>query len=185
MVKVIGGEARGHRLKSVPGKGTRPITDRVKKGLFDILSREIEGIRVLDLFGGTGAVGIEALSRGAEHVTFVEKAGKAARVIRKNLDLVGFQKRARLVQGDAFTFLRGEPEMPYDLVYIAPPQYKGLWRRALELLDQRPQWVGKNGLAVVQIDPKEREEIRLRHFRLERERRYGDTLLLFWRKQSD
>ena len=183
MVRVIGGEARGRTLKSVPGKGTRPITDRVKEALFNILGRQIEGARVLDLFGGTGAVGIEALSRGAAHATFVEKAGKAYRVLRDNVRTVGFDDRAKVVHGDAFAFLQREPEVPYDIVYIAPPQYKGLWRKALEMLEERPQWVTEEGLVIVQIDPKEREPLTLRHFELEQERRYGDTLLLFWRKR--
>ncbi len=184
MVRVIGGEARGRTLKSVPGKGTRPITDRVKEALFNILAGEIEGARILDLFGGTGSVGIEALSRGARAATFVEKAAKAYRVLRQNVKTVGFEDRAQVVHGDAFVFLRGEPEEPYDIVYIAPPQYKGMWRKALEMLDERPQWVAEDGLVIVQIDPKERQRVELRHFDLEQERRYGDTLLLFWRKRA-
>ncbi|NPA90869.1 MAG: 16S rRNA (guanine(966)-N(2))-methyltransferase RsmD [Chloroflexi bacterium] len=183
MVRVIGGEAKGRILKSVRGKGTRPITDRVKEALFNILGPEVLDARVLDLFGGTGAVGIEALSRGAEHATFVELAPKAYRVLRENLRLTGFQDRARTVRGDAFAFLRGRPEAPYDIVYIAPPQYRGMWRKALEFLDEHPEWVADEGLIVVQIDPREWDPLELRHFDLERERAYGDTLLLFWRKR--
>lgn len=180
-MRVIGGIARGRMLKSVPGHSTRPITDRVKEALFNILAPEIEGARVLDLFGGTGAVGIEALSRGAEHATFVEISPKAYRVLKENLRLTGLADRARTVRGDVFAFLRGEPDAPYDIVYVAPPQYQGLWRKAVELLDQQPQWVAAEGVVVVQIDPKELEPVTLQHFLLEKERRYGDTLLLFYR----
>ncbi len=181
-MRVIGGKARGRQLKSVPGKQTRPITDRVKEALFNILAGDVEGARVLDLFGGTGSVGIEALSRGARHVTFVEIAGKPYRVLKENLRLTGFEDQATTIRGDAFTFLRGEPEEPYDIVYIAPPQYKGLWRKALELLDERPEWVAEEGWVIVQIDPRELEDVPLRHFRLVRKRRYGDTLLLFYER---
>ncbi len=184
MVRVIGGSARGRVLKSIPGKETRPITDRVKEALFNILAGEVEGARVLDLFGGTGAVGIEALSRGAAHATFVEISPRAYRVLRENVRMTGFEDRARTVRGDAFAFLRGRPDAPYDIVYIAPPQYRGMWRKALEMLDERPDWVADEGLVIVQIDPREQEPLSLRHFTLEQERRYGDTLLLFFRKRA-
>ncbi len=184
MVRVIGGSARGRVLKSIPGKETRPITDRVKEALFNILAGEVEGARVLDLFGGTGAVGIEALSRGAAHATFVEISPRAYRVLRENVRMTGFEDRARTVRGDAFAFLRGQPDAPYDIVYIAPPQYRGMWRKALEMLDERPDWVADEGLVIVQIDPREQEPLSLRHFTLEQERRYGDTLLLFFRKRA-
>ncbi len=181
-MRVIGGSARGRTLKSIPGKQTRPITDRVKEALFNILAGEVEGARVLDLFGGTGAVGIEALSRGAAHATFVEISGKAYRVLRENLRLTDFTDRAQTIRGDAFAFLRGQPDAPYDIVYIAPPQYRGMWKKALEMLDERPEWVAEDGLVIVQIDPREKEPVALRHFRQEQERRYGDTVLLFFRK---
>ncbi len=182
-MRVIGGTARGRVLKSVPGKQTRPITDRVKEALFNILAGEVEGARVLDLFGGTGAVGIEALSRGATHATFVEKAAKAYRVLKENLRLTGLEDRARTIKGDAFVFLKGTPEQPYDIVYIAPPQYKGMWQRALEMLDERPEWVSEGGVVIVQIDPREWMEIKLEHFEIEEKRRYGDTLLVFFRRK--
>lgn len=182
-MRVIGGTARGRTLKSIPGKQTRPITDRVKESLFNILAREVEGARVLDLFGGTGAVGIEALSRGAVHATFVEKSARAYRVLKENLRLTGFQDHARTVKGDAFVFLKNPPDEPFDIVYVAPPQYKGMWRKALEMLDERPEWVREGGLVVVQIDPREWEDLTLQHFDLEDERRYGDTLLLFFRRK--
>ncbi len=183
-MRVIGGKARGHPLKSLPGRATRPITDRVKEALFNILAGEIEGARVLDLFGGTGAVGIEALSRGAAHATFVEISPRACRVIRENLQRTGLITQAQVIPRDVFAFLKGTPEQPYDIVYIAPPQYRGLWRKALEMLDRHPDWVAQGGLVVVQIDPREVEPVTLHHYVLEQERRYGDTLLLFYRKTS-
>jgi 16S rRNA (guanine966-N2)-methyltransferase len=143
-VRVIAGSAKGTPLQAVPGSGTRPISDRVKESLFNILGAEVEGARVLDLFAGTGSVGIEALSRGAEEATFVEKHPKAASVIRANLQRTHLQGRATVVQNDVFRFLAGPPT-PFDLVYIAPPQYQGLWLRALLAIDAKSRLAGRGG----------------------------------------
>lgn len=184
-MRVISGSAKGRRLKSLPGPGTRPITDRVKTALFDILGPAVAGARVLDLFAGTGSVGIEALSRGAAEAVFVEKDPRAIRVVRENLRETGLADRARVVRADVFAFLRSEPLNPFDLIYIAPPQYRGWWRRTLELLDERPGWLAPEGTAVVQIHPREFEEVPLRHLRLADRRDYGSTHLLFYRRREE
>jgi 16S rRNA (guanine(966)-N(2))-methyltransferase RsmD len=178
-MRVIAGSAKGIQLQAVPGTGTRPVSDKVKESLFNILGDWIVDARVLDLFGGTGSVGIEALSRGAAHVTFVEKNPRAIATIKDNLKNTRLEDRARVVQGDAFAFLRAEPE-PFDLIYIAPPQYEGLWRRAIEALEKSPGWLYPEGLAVVQIFPKEFEPVTLRTLELTDERKYGSTLLCFY-----
>ena len=178
-MRVIAGSAKGRRLESVPGESTRPITDRVKESLFNILSPEIVGARVLDLFGGTGAVGIEALSRGAEHAVFVELDRHALRTIGHNLQATGLSERARVVRGDAFKYLQTAGE-GFDIIYIAPPQYKEMWARALLALDARPL-LRAGGVAVVQIAPKEWHAVELSRLELTDERRYGTTLLLFFR----
>jgi 16S rRNA (guanine966-N2)-methyltransferase len=178
-VRVIAGSAKGTPLQAVPGSGTRPISDRVKESLFNILGAEVEGARVLDLFAGTGSVGIEALSRGAEEATFVEKHPKAASVIRANLQRTRLQGRATVVQNDVFRFLAGPPT-PFDLVYIAPPQYQGLWLRALLAIDASPGWLDAAGLVVVQIFPKELEAAPLTTLRAADQRQYGSTLLSFY-----
>ncbi len=180
-MRVISGSAKGRRLKSLPGSSTRPITDRVKMALFDILGPSIVGARVLDLFAGTGSVGIEALSRGAAEAVFVEKDPRVVRVLRENLQQTDFLDRARVVRADVFTFLRSGPVEPFDFIYIAPPQYRGWWRRTLELLDARPEWLTASGTIVVQIHPREYEEVRLRCLDLTDRRDYGSTHLLFYR----
>ncbi len=179
-MRVIAGEARGRRLLSVPGTKTRPITDRAKEALFSILHGRVGGARVLDLFAGTGSVGIEALSRGAAWCDFVEMAPAAVKTIHANLERTGLADRARVLRRDVFPFLKGEPDMPYDVVYVAPPQYRGLWRRTLAALDERPQWVDKTGLIVVQIHPREEEELDLAHWEERDRRQYGSVLLLFY-----
>ena len=178
-MRVIAGSAKGTPLQAVPGTGTRPISDRVKESLFNILGGQVEGARVLDLFAGTGSVGIEALSRGAEQATFVEKHSKAAGIIRANLQRTRLQARGTVVQNDVFRFLSGPPT-PFDLVYIAPPQYQGLWLKALLAIDANPGWLEPAGQVVVQIFPKELEAARLAFLEMADQRQYGSTLLCFY-----
>lgn len=177
-MRVIAGSAKGTPLLPVPGETTRPITDRVKESLFDILGPFVEGARVLDLFAGTGGVGIEALSRGAHEAVFVERDRRALATIRRNLEATHLADRARVVGGDVFGYLSRPPEEPFDLIYIAPPQYKRLWLQALQAID-RPGYLTSDGLAVVQIFPKEDEPVSLQHLERCDERRYGSTLLIF------
>lgn len=178
-MRVISGSAKGIQLKAVPGSGTRPITDRVKEALFNILGAQIVGARVLDLFAGTGGVGIEALSRGAEHAVFVEKHGKAVATIRTNLDRTRLKRSTTLVKADVFKYLSGKPQS-FDLVYIAPPQYQGLWSRTLLSLDANVNWLQPDGLAIAQIFPKELQSLALTNLELTEQRRYGSTLLCFF-----
>ena len=188
-MRVIGGSARGMRLNLVPGEGTRPILDRVKTALFDILRPRLEGMHVLDLFAGSGGVGIESLSQGAEFCTFNDRARKAALTIRKNLEVTGFVDRAEVRNGDAFSLLK-ETDKVFDLIYVAPPQYEGLWEQAMAIIDNRPTLVraptpGENedvlkGLVIVQIDPKEYHPLTLKNFGEIRQTRYGNTLLIFY-----
>ncbi len=178
-MRVISGTAKGRNLQPVPGDSTRPITDRVKEALFDIFSADIVEARFLDLFGGTGGVGIEALSRGAEHATFVEKNRKAQETIKANLLHTRLSDRAEIVRGDAFAYLQGAPQ-PFHYIYIAPPQYHGLWVDALHLIDEQPSWLADDGEIVVQIHPKEYETVALEHFEEVEQRKYGSTLLVFY-----
>ncbi|GHO74577.1 methyltransferase [Ktedonobacter sp. SOSP1-85] len=187
-MRVVTGEAKGKRLKSPKTIDTRPILDRVKTALFDILSGEVQGTRFLDLFGGVGNVGIEALSRGADHATFLELNPQVFRILRENLQLTGLINRAETVRGDAFKFLQagaapGAAPKPYDIVYVAPPQYQEMAARALEMLDHSPL-VPDDGLVIVQIHPKERPgvaAVTCQRLTLVDERRYGSTLLMFYR----
>jgi 16S rRNA (guanine966-N2)-methyltransferase len=178
-MRVIAGSAKGIRLQAVPGGGTRPISDRVKEALFSILSNTIVDSHVLDLFAGTGSVGIEALSRGAEQAVFVEKHPRAIATVRANLRRSRLEAGARVVRSDVFTFLAGDPT-PFDLIYVAPPQYQGLWKKTLLALEANPNWLHPDGLAIVQIFPKELEPLDLDTLRLTEQRRYGSTLLCFY-----
>jgi 16S rRNA (guanine(966)-N(2))-methyltransferase RsmD len=180
-MRVIAGAAKGHPLAAVPGDSTRPITDRTKAALFSILTSAemVEGKRYLDLFGGTGAVGIEALSRYASEVVFCEKNRNALQTLRRNLDATGLAERARVVAGDAFAYLARPDLAPFDVIYIAPPQYKGMWLKALQLVDARPELIAPDGLVIVQIFPKEWSETTLAHLVETDRRQYGSTALHF------
>ena len=154
--------------------------DRVKESLFNILG-DVSGERWLDLFAGTGQVGIEALSRGAAEVVFVDKVRPAILTIQENLRQTQLTNRAEIVQMDAFAYLNVPRPRPFDLIYIAPPQYKGLWLDVLRQVDAQPfTYLNPQGTAVVQIDPKEMQPVELLHLTLADDRRYGNTLLCFY-----
>jgi 16S rRNA (guanine966-N2)-methyltransferase len=184
-MRVISGSAKGRKLKSVPGSSTRPIMDRVKVALFDILAGELDGAVVLDLFAGTGGVGIEALSRGARRAVFVDVDPQSVNTIRQNLSLTRLEDRAAVIRTDSFRYLDRADHESFDLIYIAPPQYRGLWMQALERIDRGDDWLAPDGIAVVQIDPKEVREIRLENLREFDRRRYGSTLLWFFEKPGE
>ena len=187
-MRVVTGEAKGRKLKSPKTAGTRPIIDRVKTALFDILSTRVEEARFLDLFAGTGSVGIEALSRGAAHATFIEMNYSVLKLVRENLKITGLADRAETIGGDAFKFLQANAALAdsqtraYDIIYVAPPQYHEMAARALALLDTSPL-VAPGGLVIVQIHPKERPgaaAVPLARLTLTDERKYGSTLLMFY-----
>ncbi len=114
---------------------TRPTTDKVKESLFNIIQFEIEGRRVLDLFGGTGQLGIEALSRGADHCTFVDMRKEAAALIRENLRLTGLSERSRVVQGDALSFLSSCGEK-FDVILLDPPYRTELLEKSVKRITE-------------------------------------------------
>ncbi len=182
---MIAGKARGKKLRSVPGEATRPVTDRVKEALFNILGGDIQGASFLDLFAGTGSVGIEALSRGATFVRFLDTDRLAIQTIRGNLAHTQLSEGAEVIREDAFRFLERAADRTFDYVYIAPPQYRGLWEKALLSLDAHPDWLSSDAWVIVQIHPKEYRPLQLRQLVEFNQRRYGSTLLVFYERKSD
>lgn len=180
--RIIAGSLKGRHLKSVPGTITRPITDRVKENLFNILSGEIEGCRFLDAFAGTGSVGIEAISRGASFVQFIEKNRLPHQVLSQNLRLVKEENNYNVVKTDALTWLEKYSGLPFDFIYIAPPQYQGIWLDALEAISNNIAILPINSEAIVQIDPKEYQHLQYACFRENDTRKYGNTQLIFYRR---
>lgn len=179
-LRVITGSARGRKLKSVPGDMTRPITDKVKQALFNILAGDVVDSTWWDLFAGTGAVGIEALSRGATLARFSDLNRAPIETIKWNLEHCGFTAQAEIRRGDAFAMLGSHPDKQFEFIYIAPPQYKEMWSRALLALDENPGWLTESGWAIVQIDPKEYLELELKYLEELDQRKYSSTLLVFY-----
>ena len=184
-MRVIAGEAKGRKLKMVPGDGTRPITDRAKEALFSIVGNWIEGVRVLDLFGGTGAVGIEALSRGAEYAHFVDMNRQACETILANLKHCRLDGKARVQRANSFSMLETYTGEPFDFIFIAPPQYKDMWRKALLLLDERPGLMARYATVVVQIHPRESDLVELAYLEEYDRRQYGSVMLIFYASAED
>ncbi|MCB9147304.1 MAG: 16S rRNA (guanine(966)-N(2))-methyltransferase RsmD [Caldilineaceae bacterium] len=183
--RVITGKAKGRRLQMVPGDSTRPITDRAKEAFFSIIGDWIEETRVLDLFGGTGAVGIEALSRGADFAHFVDLNRNAVRTIQANLKLCQLADLAKVERADSFAFLDGYQGEPFDLIYVAPPQYKELWSKALLRIDSRPELLNPYGAVVVQIHPRENAAVELVNLEEYDRRKYGSVMLIFYANAED
>lgn len=183
-LRVIAGSAKGRKLRDVPGDSTRPITDRVKEALFNILAGDVAASTWWDIFSGTGAVGIEALSRGAEFVRFMDLDRKAVETIRTNIEHVGFSSRAEIRRGDAFILLNSIPDRKFDFCYIAPPQYLEMWKKALFALDGNLDWLNEDASVIVQIHPKEYEKIPLQSLEEYDQRKYGSTLLIFYERKK-
>ena len=183
--RVIAGTAGGIRLDA-PGPGTRPLADRVKQTLFAILEPDLPGARVLDLFGGSGAAGIEALSRGAASATFVEHDAGAVKVIAANLARTGLSSpNAQIVRDDALRWLRrADADLePFDVVIVDPPYDRtDLMLEALEALGPL---VVSGGRVVAKHFWRDAPPATIGLLASERDRRFGETALTFYRRQED
>lgn len=134
-MRVIAGTRRSLPLKSLEGDATRPTADRYKETLFNVLQTDIPGCRFLDLFAGSGAIGIEALSRGASHAVFVENSRKALAVVKDNIHFTKFEDESDLILSDAISYVRGLGTVDFDIIFIDPPYNKELEKAVLEVLD--------------------------------------------------
>lgn len=189
--RVIAGTARGLRL-GAPGEGTRPLGDRVKQTLFAILEPELRGARFLDVFAGSGAAGIEALSRGAGEATFVERDRGTARVIQANLERTGLAANGRVVVAEALAWLArqaaadtpaaaGEP--PFDVVFVDPPYDEpATLESAVRLAGEI---VRPGGRVVAKHHWRTRLPGQLGLLASERDRRFGETALTFFRRSEE
>ena len=167
-----GGEARGRRLKAP--RNIRPTQGMVKQALFNILGPRIEGARVLDLFAGSGAIGIEALSRGAAAVTFVDQQPRGLAILRQNLDALGFKDRSHVVRGDVVRWIEASHDAVHaaDLIFLDPPYEDVVLDHALQALDAHA------GAATVLAEHSRRQSLpELKRLRVDRQRRYGDTVV--------
>ena len=178
-MRVITGTARGRRLKTLEGSDVRPTTDRVKEAIFSVIQFDLEGRRLLDLFAGSGQMGIEALSRGAKEVVFVDSAAAAVGVVRENLKNCGLQKAAVVVQGDALAYLHpraGRAE--FDIAFLDPPYGKGILQSVLPAV---ASVMKPTGVIICESPMEETLPPQTGMFAIDREYRYGKIKVTFYR----
>ena len=176
-MRVIAGIAKGRKLVAPPGDDVRPTTDRTKEALFSILQPVMIGAAVLDLYAGAGSLGIEALSRGAERVTFVEKAGRALASLQENLEETGLGEAAEVVRGDVLTVLEaGPPGGPFDVVLLDPPY--GIDRaKLLQVLTAAVRHARQGATVSVELGYHGEDPRWPTGVNVDEPRRYGDTVL--------
>jgi 16S rRNA (guanine(966)-N(2))-methyltransferase RsmD len=148
--------------------------------LFNILADDVIDSKWWDLFGGTGAIGIEALSRGADFVRFSDLNRVPVETIKENVGHCGFANKSEVRKGDAFSMLSTQVDRKFEYIYIAPPQYQEMWVKALRLADENIGWLTDDGTVIVQIDPTEYQEIELKNLVETEQRKYGSTLIIFY-----
>ena len=182
-MRVITGTARGRRLKEPVGLETRPTADRVKEGIFSSIQFELEGRRVLDLFGGTGQMGIEALSRGAAHATFVDLRKEAVGIIRENLSLTGFSDRATVVQGDYLAFLTRCRET-FDVIFLDPPYETELLETAIAHI-ARHDLLNVHGMMIAEHPVDKALPALSAPYRMGRTYRYGKIAVTIYHQDGD
>jgi 16S rRNA (guanine966-N2)-methyltransferase len=171
-LRVSGGEARGRRLKTP--KNIRPTQGLVKQAIFNMAGPDIDGANVLDLFAGSGALGIEALSRGAASVTFVDHQPRGLAILRQNLDVLGLKERAKVVRSDVVRWLDASPDAikGAGFVFLDPPYDDVVLDRALRVLDREVE-----GATVMAEHSRRHELPQLARLIVDRQRRYGDTIV--------
>jgi 16S rRNA (guanine966-N2)-methyltransferase len=181
-MRVIAGEAKGRRLRGPRGTEVRPTSDKVKEALFSILGDRVKDARMLDLFAGAGGIGIEALSRGAAHLDFVESDEALADILEQNLTACGFSARAEVHRSDAFRFIK-QIRRPYDLVFADPPYHTWQLKKLLPVLG-RGVMITPDGLTVVEHFRKIKLPTRIGHLETVRSYEYGDTILTLYRREK-
>ena len=179
-MRVITGTARGCRLKELEGMETRPTTDRVKEGLFNIIQFDIEGRKILDLFAGTGQLGIECLSRGAVSAVFVDRRADAVKLIRENLKATSLAEKGRVVSGDSMEFLKSIREK-FDIIFLDPPYEAGVLEPAIAHI-AKFDILSPHGIIVAEHPANKALPALEAPYRLHRSYRYGKIALTIYRR---
>ena len=179
-MRVITGKARGVQLKTPDGLKTRPTTDRVKEALFSIIHFDLPGAEVLDLFGGTGQLGIEAISRGAKRAVFVDSGDAACKLIRENLKRARMEQEGRVVRSDYLEYL-GKCREQYDIIFLDPPYAEVFLENALKRITEID--ILRSGGIIVAERPLGKDlPWEFEGFERSRDYKYGNTLLTVYRK---
>lgn len=184
-MRIISGVAKGTKLQSVPGQATRPTGDRIKESLFNILGNQVYGSTFLDLYAGNGGIGLEALSRGAQSVIWVDTNPLCTKMIRINLEKSKLQN-GRIITNDVFRALNqlALQGSSFDYVFLDPPYEQGYVAKTLLALDQT-NLLKKEGIIIVEASKKEDAPQAMSKLCLRREQRYGNTILYFYQNEED
>lgn len=186
VMRVIGGSAKGQRLTSLPGENTRPTLDRVKESMFNMIQMHLYNAAVLDLFAGSGALGVESLSRGAKECYFVDEHRESMKVIRENLTktkLINYSTTLLMDFSRALESIQREGKS-FDLIFLDPPYGKGLVEEALEII-ANGKLLAPEGLVIIEQDKKESLIIERVPYILWKEKKYGNTMVRILKQRSD
>ena len=179
-MRVITGKARGRILETLKGDDVRPTTDKVKEAIFSAIQFELEGRHFLDLFAGCGQMGIEALSRGCENATFIDKSRAAIKVIDRNLSVTNLKQFARVYNADSVNFIRNSLD-EYDIIFLDPPYNKGILQEIMPLVAQRMK---KTGVIICESALNDEILQKYYNFTLDRERTYGKIKVSIYRHED-
>ena len=182
-MRVITGSARGCRLKELEGMETRPTTDRVKEGLFNIIQFDIEGRKILDLFAGTGQLGIECLSRGATSAVFVDRRPDAVKLIKDNLKVTSLTEKGRVVSGDSMGFLKSVREK-FDIIFLDPPYEAGVLEPAIAHI-AKFDILAPHGIIVAEHPAGRALPALPKPYKLHRTYRYGTIAMTIYRRGAN
>ncbi len=184
-MRVISGTARGTKLNSIENLSTRPTLDRVKEALFSIIQTHLQGSNILDLFAGSGALGIECLSRGAKHCTFCDKSYQSIKMLKQNLQKTKFEDKATILVDDYKKCVQTIKENKFDIIFIDPPYKLDIAVKSIKLILEY-EIFAKDGIIILETDEEERELKELEDIKLEvyDVRKYGRVKLIFLRERG-
>ncbi|MBO5179782.1 MAG: 16S rRNA (guanine(966)-N(2))-methyltransferase RsmD [Clostridia bacterium] len=182
-MRVVAGKARGTQIKSIESNDTRPTKDMVKEALFSILYNKVEDSVFLDLFAGSGAIGIEALSRGAEKAYFSDKNLECIKVIKANIEKTHFEQESVVLNGDFKSIVEKLKNIKFDIIFIDPPYNKGLGVEAIELLSDN-QMLSDDGIIVYETDEIEIVPDNIKEYERYNYKKYGRNILNFYRRKG-
>lgn len=180
-MRIVGGKHKGQRIFMPKGSKTRPIANKAKERLFAVIDNKIPDTKVLDLYAGTGSIGIEALSRGAKFVTFVEVNYHAVEVLTKNITSCKELDNANIIISDSTKFLKRTKEC-YDLIFSAPPYRREFYLEFLNVIDDHPHLLKEDGSIIIECDKHQRAELSPKNLSKQRDIFHGDTIFEIWSK---
>lgn len=184
-MRVISGIAKGTKLNSIESLSTRPTLDRVKEALFNIIQTHLQDSNVLDLFAGSGALGIEALSRGAKHCTFCDKSYESVKMLKQNLERTKFENKGTVLVNDYKKCIKTLTKNKFDIIFIDPPYKQDIAVNSIKLILEHDIFA-KDGIIILETDEEERETQELKNINLEvyDVRKYGRVRLIFLRERG-